>query len=63
MFNKMVEMIKIKEVKVVAERVETKEDLNWMIRCGADYVQGYYYSKPLEENDFGNWLKRKAKQK
>lgn len=58
--QKMVEMIKIKEVKVVAERVETKEDLNWMIRCGADYVQGYYYSKPLEENDFWELVKKKS---
>lgn len=58
--RKMVEMIKIKEVKVVAERVETEEDLNWMIRCGADYVQGYYYSKPLEEKAFGELVKKKS---
>ena len=57
--KKMVEMIKIKGVKVVAERIETEEDLNWMVRCGADYIQGYYYSKPLEENDFWELVKNK----
>ncbi|MBS6340846.1 MAG: EAL domain-containing protein, partial [Eubacterium limosum] len=58
--RKMVEMIKIKDVKVVAERVETEEDLNCMIRCGADYIQGYYYSRPLEENDFLELVKKKS---
>ncbi|WP_195266960.1 EAL domain-containing protein [Eubacterium sp. 1001713B170207_170306_E7] len=57
--RKMIEMIKIREVRVVAERVETEKDLNWMIRCGADYVQGYYYSKPLEEEEFWELLKKK----
>ena len=32
----------------VAEGVETKEQLDWLVAHGCTYIQGYYYSKPLE---------------
>jgi len=34
-------------LKVVAEGVETDEQLEWLRRLGCDEIQGYYYSKPL----------------
>ena len=33
-------------IKVIAEGVETAEELRTLIRLGADYVQGYYLGKP-----------------
>ena len=33
--------------EVCAEGVETKEQLALLREMGCDYVQGYYYSKPL----------------
>ena len=33
--------------KVVAEGVETKEQLQQLTELGCDYIQGYYFSKPL----------------
>ncbi|GIW21362.1 MAG: hypothetical protein KatS3mg068_0369 [Candidatus Sericytochromatia bacterium] len=33
-------------IKVLAEGVETKEELDFCINNGADYVQGFYYAKP-----------------
>ena len=33
-------------VKVIAEGVETREELEKLIELGVDYVQGYYISKP-----------------
>lgn len=32
---------------LIAEGVETDEQLQTVIRSGADYVQGYYFSKPI----------------
>jgi c-di-GMP-related signal transduction protein len=33
--------------KFLAERVETKDDVNEGLEMGYDYFQGYYYSKPV----------------
>ncbi len=35
-----------KNIKVVAEGVETSDDLKYIINIGVDYVQGYYVAKP-----------------
>jgi len=40
-------MAKNLELDVVAEGVETKEQLKMMNSFGCDMIQGYYYSKPL----------------
>ena len=32
---------------VIAEGVETIEQLEWLRRAGCDMVQGYYYSRPV----------------
>jgi EAL domain-containing protein (putative c-di-GMP-specific phosphodiesterase class I) len=34
-------------LKVVAEGVETKEQLDLLKKMGCEEVQGYYFSKPL----------------
>ena len=31
---------------------ETKEELECVKRIGADYIQGYYYGKPVCASDF-----------
>ena len=33
--------------EVIAEGVETKEQLDMIKNIGCDYIQGYYFSKPL----------------
>ena len=48
--------------EIVQEGVETKRPLDAVIECGTDYVQGYYFSKPVPENEFFEYLDRaKAK--
>lgn len=37
---------------VLAEGVETKEQQQLLAERGVEYIQGYYYSKPLPEDDF-----------
>jgi EAL domain-containing protein (putative c-di-GMP-specific phosphodiesterase class I) len=44
-------------LKVVAEGVETKEQLDFMREHGCDSIQGYYFSKPLPADQFENFLK------
>ncbi|WP_457564253.1 EAL domain-containing protein [Caminibacter sp.] len=39
-------------LKIVAEGVETKIQRDFLIQNGCDYIQGYYYSKPLNAEEF-----------
>jgi len=42
--------------KVVAEGVETKEQLQQLTELGCDYIQGYYFSKPLPSERLVSYL-------
>ncbi len=44
-------------LKVVAEGVETKAQLDFMKKHKCDEIQGYLFSKPLAYKDFDNWLR------
>lgn len=43
--------------KIVAEGVETKEMVDMLTEHGVDYLQGYYFSKPIGESDYLEFLK------
>ena len=38
-------------MKLIAEGVETEEQLHCVVNNGADYVQGYHIGKPMSEDD------------
>ena len=42
----------------VAEGVETEEHYKFLKECGCDVIQGYYFSKPLPENEFTALMER-----
>ena len=44
------------KLSVVAEGVETEEQLKFLVENNCDYIQGYLLSKPLENEDFVAWL-------
>lgn len=50
-------------LNVVAEGVEDKETGVRLKALGCDVLQGYYFSKPLSNDDFLNWLSRKKNKK
>ena len=44
--------------KIVVEGVETEDQAEAFIKYGCDYIQGYYYSKPLPKNEFIEYVKK-----
>lgn len=43
-------------LNVVAEGVENEEEREFVVSCGCDEIQGYYYSKPLNEDCFNRYI-------
>lgn len=39
------------DIQIVAEGVETEAQLRFLERYGCDYIQGYYFSKPVGRNE------------
>ncbi len=37
---------------IIAEGVETEEQLNWLLAHGCRYLQGYHFSRPMTQTDF-----------
>lgn len=53
----IIDLIHDLDLKVVIEGVETKEQLIEMTRIGSDFIQGYYFSKPIPMSDFITFLR------
>ena len=49
-------------IPVIAEGVETKEQILALKELGCRYVQGYYFSRPLHPSEFEAKILREAKQ-
>ena len=44
-------------LRVIAEGVEEEAQTHFLQHEGCDYSQGYFYSRPIPENEFQDWLK------
>jgi PAS domain S-box-containing protein/diguanylate cyclase (GGDEF)-like protein len=53
--NSIIHMAKALSLMVVAEGVETKEQLDYLSKRGCNVIQGYYFSKPLTPEQ---WLEK-----
>ncbi len=51
-----ISMIHGMNLEIVSEGIETKEQYHTMKELGISYIQGYYFSKPLAEDDFWNFI-------
>ncbi|MBO4734616.1 MAG: EAL domain-containing protein [Clostridia bacterium] len=47
------------KMKVTQEGVETKAQMDMLKKLGCNVIQGFYYSRPLVEHDYDDFLKRK----
>lgn len=59
----IIEMTDINNILVVVEGVETEEELEMIAGTRADFIQGYYYSKPLPDKELEVFLKKNLKDK
>ncbi|MDO4765418.1 MAG: bifunctional diguanylate cyclase/phosphodiesterase [Eubacteriales bacterium] len=50
--NAIIKMAQGLHIKTIAEGVETKEQAQVLRELGCDYIQGYYFGKPLPPEDF-----------
>ncbi len=50
------QMINAIGAESVIEGVETKETADWFIANRCDYIQGYYYARPMPEDDFVDFI-------
>lgn len=50
--NSCIDMINGLGISIVAEGVETKEQVDMLTEKGVEYLQGYYFAKPLSEQDY-----------
>lgn len=53
----VVKMIKALNMKIVVEGIETQELVERFSEMECEYIQGYYYSKPLPKNELIAFLK------
>ena len=44
-----IDFARLNDIKVLAEGVETSDELRMVITLGVDYVQGYYTGRPVAE--------------
>lgn len=49
------------KLKVIAEGVETKEQLDFLCHHTCDEVQGYYFAKPMLAEEIADFMKDRAK--
>lgn len=54
--NAAMQMIHGMKLKIVSEGIETKDQYLAMEELAIDYIQGYYFSKPLPEAEFLTFL-------
>lgn len=48
--------------KVVCEGIETEKQAKTITELGADFIQGFYYARPMEEEAFADFISRRSVQ-
>ncbi len=48
----VIKMAEALDMTVIAEGVEDKEQVEFLTKLGCDYIQGYYFAKPMPEEQY-----------
>lgn len=54
-----IQLAKMMNVMTIQEGVETEAEYNRMKKLGCDYIQGYYFSKPLPKKEFDEYVRQR----
>ncbi len=57
----IIQLAKSLGIKTIAEGVETEDEYKTLRTMGADYIQGYYFAKPMSKNTFEEMIKTEFK--
>lgn len=57
------QLAKMMQLKTVAEGVETEAQVDRISSLGGDYIQGYFYSKPLSKEQFETYMMNEENKK
>ena len=55
----IIDMLKMLGFRVIAEGVETEQQVQFLKAVGCDYIQGYYLARPMPVPEFEQFLKNK----
>ena len=54
----VIKMAKSLDMLVIAEGVEEEKQVKMLKRLGCDYIQGYYFAKPMPKKDYVKLLQK-----
>ena len=58
MIDYILTMAKELKLTTIAEGVETKEQRDYLLEKGCDIIQGFYYAKPMPEEEFEEYMEK-----
>ena len=58
--NCTIDFLREFNLQTKAEHIETVDSLDYALNTGFDYLQGYYFSKPLSVDDLTVFLKKEV---
>lgn len=56
--RQVIKLAKVLNMKVIAEGVETKEQLEELKKMQCDAIQGFYYARPMPEDEFIEYARK-----
>ena len=58
LYENLIRMVRKMDFRIVQEGVETKEQAEYVSGLGCEYIQGFYYSRPLPEQEFLSYVEK-----
>lgn len=57
--SQAIDLAKHLNMRIVAEGIEKKEQVDFLAKCGCDMIQGYYFAKPMPASDYETRMNEK----